>query len=148
MNLRLRSRSRRTRAFTLIELMVVVLILAVLAALVVPRIVGSGEQAKVSAAKSDLSTISGLLDRFQLDCGRYPTTEEGLGALTSAPSGLEGKWGGGSGQPYSKKEVDLDPWSNPYVYEQSGNSNYTLMSYGSDGSEGGEGNAADIREQG
>ena len=145
MNLRRRSRSR---AFTLIELMVVVLILAVLAALVVPRIVGSGEQAKVSAAKSDLRTISGLLDRFQLDCGRYPTTEEGLAALSSAPSGLEGKWGGGTNEAYTKKDIEKDPWGNPYQYEQSGNTSYSLMSYGADGAEGGEGNNADLEEQG
>ena len=145
--MQLRSRSRTRRGFTLIELMVVVLILAVLAALVVPRIVGSGDQAKVSAAKSDLSTVSGLLDRFQLDCGRYPTTEEGLGALTTAPSGLEGKWGGGSNQPYSKKQILNDPWGNPYQYEQNG-STYTLKSYGADGQEGGDGNNTDLVEQG
>ena len=145
MNLRRRPRSR---AFTLIELMVVVLILAVLAALVVPRIVGSGAQARVGAAKSDLRTISGLLDRFQLDCGRYPTTEEGLAALTTAPTGLEGKWGGGTNEPYSKKTVDKDPWGNPYQYESTGNTSYTLKSYGEDGAEGGEGNAEDLVEEG
>ena len=141
MNLR---RLSRRRAFTLIELMVVVLILAVLAALVVPRIVGSGAQAKVGAAKTDIAAIRGLLDRFQLDCGRYPTTEEGLDALRNAPTGLEGKWQG----PYSTKPVQNDPWGNPYQYESSGSTTFTLKSYGEDGAEGGDGNAADIVEEG
>ncbi len=144
MQLRTRSRTPR-KGFTLIELMVVVLILAVLAALVVPRIVGQSGTAKIGAAKTDLSGISSLLDQFQLDCGRYPTTEEGVDALSNAPSGLEGKWKG----PYPKKPIANDPWGNPYVYENNG-SNYTLKSYGSDGTEGGTENteAADIIEQG
>lgn len=134
-------RSRRNRAFTLIELMVVVLILAVLAALVVPRIVGAGDQAKFKAAQSEVSTYKGLLDRFHLDVGRYPTTEEGLEALHTAPSGTEGKWGP---QPYTDKTTFLDPWGNPYVYEADGTSDYVLKSYGQDGQEGGEGYNADV----
>lgn len=133
-------RTRRSQAFTLIELMVVVLILAVLAALVVPRIVNSGDKAKYQAAQSEVQTIKGMLDHFHLDTGRYPTTEEGLAALRTAPSGLEGKWNG----PYSDKDVNLDPWQNPYVYEQNGNSSYTLMTYGQDGQEGGDDYNADI----
>lgn len=142
MQLRTRSRTRR-KGFTLIELMVVVLILAVLAALVVPKIVGAGGTAKVGAAKSDIASIQNLLDQFQLDCGRYPTTEEGLDALTNPPSGLESKWKG----PYSRKPILNDPWEHPYVYSQTGNG-YTLSSYGADGTEGGEGENADITEQG
>ena len=140
MNLRTRPRTRR-RGFTLIELMVVVLILAVLAALVVPRIVGSGEQAKVGAAKSDLATIKSLLDQFHLDNGRYPTTEEGLAVLSarSAPSGLESTF-----KTLSSKDITSDPWGHPYVYDLQSSEQYTVTSYGADGVEGGSGNDADL----
>lgn len=145
MNVRTRPRTTRRKGFTLIELMVVVLILAVLAALVVPKITGAAGQAKVGAAHTDLAGISSLLDQFQLDCGRYPTSDEGLDALTNPPTALEGKWKG----PYPKKPITNDPWGNPYVYESDG-STYTLKSYGADGVEGGADNtdAADIVEQG
>ena len=140
MNLRTRSRTRR-RGFTLIELMVVVLILAVLAALVVPRIVNSGETAKVGAAKSDLQTIKGLVDQFHLDNGRYPTSEEGLGILSArtAPSGLESTF-----KTLSSKDINLDPWNHQYVYDLQGSDQYTITSYGADGVEGGDGNNADL----
>lgn len=138
MTKRIPLRNRAKRAFTLIELMVVVLILAVLAALVVPRIVGRGEDAKRGAAQTDLNTIKSLLAQFNLDNGRYPTTEEGLSALRTAPPGLESTW-----KKISDREIANDPWGNPYQY-QSENGTYTAMSYGSDGQEGGEGNAADI----
>ncbi len=140
MNLRTVSRPRRFRAFTLIELMVVVLILAVLAALVVPKIVGAGDKAKYDSAKSEISTYKGLLDRFHLDCGRYPTSEEGLAALHAAPSGLEGKWAG----PYTDKTLFNDPWGNPYVYEANGTSDYTIITYAQDGQEGGDGYNKDL----
>lgn len=145
MNMRTRLRSR-SRAFTLIELMVVVLILAVLAALVVPRIVGRGEDAKVGAAKSNMATIKSLLSQFQLDNGRFPTNEEGLAALSSksAPSGLESTFKG----PYTDKEIAVDPWNHEYVYDQTSNTSYTLTCYGADGAEGGEGNNADLVEEG
>jgi general secretion pathway protein G len=141
MKLKTPMRSRRNRGFTLIELMVVVLILAVLAALVVPKIVGSGDKAKYQAAQSEISTYKSMLDHFHLDVGRYPTTEEGLEALHAAPSGTEGKWGP---QPYTDKTTFLDPWGNPYVYEADGNSDYVLKTYGQDGQEGGDGFNADI----
>lgn len=130
----------RRRAFTLIELMVVVLILAILAALVVPKIVGNADKAKVAAANSDVTAIKGMLEHFRLDCDRYPTTEEGLGALRTEPSGLSGKWKG----PYADKDITVDPWQHPYVYESNGDSSFTITSYGSDGQEGGDGYAADI----
>ena len=142
MNLRTRPRNRRNRAFTLIELMVVVLILAVLAALVVPRIVGRGEDAKVGAAKTDLTSIKSLLDNFQLDNGRFPTNEEGLAILSdrTAPSGLEATFKG----PYASKPVGQDPWGHDYIYDQTSNTEFTLTCYGADGVEGGDGNNADI----
>lgn len=142
MNLRTRPRTRRSRAFTLIELMVVVLILAVLAALVVPKVVGQGETAKVGAAKADLQTIKTLLDTFHLDNGRYPTNEEGLSILSerTAPSGLESSFKG----PYSSKPVGMDPWGHEYVYDAPSNSEFTVTCYGADGVEGGDGNNADL----
>jgi general secretion pathway protein G len=134
----------RRRGFTLIELMVVILILAILAALIVPRVVGRTSEAKVAKAQSDLATLSGLIQQFRLDTGRYPTTEEGLQALRVPPADVRG-WKG----PYTTKEIPDDPWGNPYVYEYpgtSGTESYILISLGSDGQEGGEGEAADISE--
>lgn len=135
-------RPRLRRAFTLIELMVVVLILAILAALVVPKIVGNADKAKVAAARSDIAEIKSMLDHFHLDCDRYPTSDEGLEALQNAPSGLEGKWHG----PYASKAIGNDPWGNPYQYDSSSNSAYSITSYGADGAQGGEGYDADIEE--
>ena len=133
---------RRLRAFTLIELMVVILILAILAALVVPNVLGRTGQAKVAKAQSDLSEFSNAIDQFRLDCDRYPTTQEGLGALITAPSGVNGYRG-----PYLKKsEIPNDPWGNPYQYQQPGPSGggYQVLSYGADGAPGGSGDNADI----
>jgi general secretion pathway protein G len=139
-----RTQSRR-RGFTLIELLVVILILAILAALIVPRVVGKTSDAKIAAAKTDLSTLSSALANFRLDCDRYPTTEEGLNALRVAPSGVT-NWKG----PYLEKDVPNDPWQNPYQYQAPGpnGSGYQIESYGSDGAQGGEGDAADIVETG
>jgi general secretion pathway protein G len=132
------------RGFTLVELLVVMLILAVLAALIVPNVMGRTGQAKRSAALSDISTLSSLLQTFRIDCDRYPTTEEGLQALRQPPSDVQG-WRG----PYSTKEIPNDPWGNPYVYEcpgPLGGDSFSLRSYGADGQPGGEGDAADITE--
>jgi len=135
--------NKRIRAFTLIELMVVILILAILAALIVPNVLGRTGQAKVSKAQADLSELSSAIDQFRLDCDRYPTTQEGLSILTlsSAPSGVNGYRG-----PYLKQQVPLDPWGNQYVYSCPGpsGSGYQVMSYGSDGVAGGTGDAADL----
>lgn len=142
MNRRQRSKS----AFTLIELVVVMLILAILAAMIVPRIIGRSEDAKVARAVSDLSTVRSMLDNFRIDVGRYPSSEEGLDALRSAPADANG-WRG----PYSQKPIGVDPWGNAYIYEWPGNDgddSYILMSYGADGSPGGEGNNEDIIEAG
>ncbi len=127
--------------FTLIELMVVMIILGLLAALVVPRMFGKLGKAKTNAAYSQIELFGTALDSFRLDTGRYPTTSEGLEALISQVSGSD-DWGG----PYLKKnEIPLDPWNQPYHYESPGNhGDYDLYSYGADNAEGGEGENRDI----
>jgi general secretion pathway protein G len=132
------------KGFTLIELLVVILILAILAALIVPNIMGRGEQAKVAKAQTDVATLANLVQTFRLDTGRFPTTEEGLDALKTAPSDVTG-WQG----PYSRKDISLDPWGHEYYYEYpgpDGENSFTILSYGADGVPGGEGNNADIGE--
>ena len=131
---RVRGRSRRA-GFTLIELLLVLVILAVLAAVVVPRFTGRSEQARIAAAKSDIAVIELQLDNFEIDAGRFPTTEEGLGALITPPQQVR-DWKG----PYFKKGMPIDPWGRPYVYRFPGQYNTTgvdVYSYGPDGNEGG-----------
>ncbi|MBI5049306.1 MAG: type II secretion system major pseudopilin GspG [Nitrospirae bacterium] len=126
--------------FTLIELMVVMIILGLLAAIVVPKFIGKVGPAKQKAAQSQIELLGTALDTFHLDVGRYPTSSEGLQALITNP-GAEG-WNG----PYLKKqEIPLDPWGNPYHYEAPGrHGDYDLYSYGTDGAEGGDGENQDI----
>ncbi len=128
-------RKRRASAFTLIELLLVLVILGTLAALVVPKFTKRSEQAKIVAARTDLANIEVALDAFEVDCGRNPTTEEGLKALLEQPSSAIG-WQG----PYLKRGVPKDPWGNTYMYRCPGQHNTTgvdLYSYGPDGQEGG-----------
>lgn len=132
------------RAFTLIELLVVILILAILAALIVPRVVGRTGDAKRAKAATDISTLTGCLQQYRVDCDAYPTTEDSLSALRVAPSNANG-WRG----PYSQKELPTDPWNNEYAYESPGpnSSDFIVTSYGSDGAPGGDGDAADITSE-
>ena len=134
-------RMRRERGFTLIELMVVLTILAMLAALVVPRLFKNADKAKVSATKTQIAELESALDAYRLDVGSYPTTQMGLQALLAKPTGVE-KWDG----PYLKKEeLPLDSWGKAFVYKSPGDhGDYDLMSYGADGQAGGDGVNADI----
>jgi general secretion pathway protein G len=121
--------------FTLIELLLVLVILAVLAAVVVPKFTGRSEQARKAAARTDIAMLETALDAFEVDAGRYPTTEEGLAALVTPPASIKA-WHG----PYIKRGVPNDPWGNPYVYRFPGQNNatgYDLASFGPDGNEGG-----------
>lgn len=133
--------SNKKRGFTLIELMVVILILAILAALIVPRVMGRTGQAKVAKAKSDIATLYSSVQQFHLDTDRYPTQEEGLQALRTAPSDVK-NWHG----PYLERAISNDPWGNPYVYAYPGanGDQPTITSYGSDGQPGGTDDAADL----
>jgi general secretion pathway protein G len=135
---------KKNRAFTLIELMVVILILAILAALVVPNVLNKTSTAKVGKAKADLAVLRDAIDLFRVDCDRYPTTQEGLDALRNPPSGASG-WHG----PYLQKDLGNDPWGNPYIYQTpgpNGKDGYLVESYGADGAPGGEGDNADIQD--
>lgn len=127
------------KGFTLVEMLVVMVILALLAALVGPRLFPKLGKGKASAAKAQLELLGQGLDHFRLDAGRYPTTQEGLNALIANP-GIE-KWDG----PYLKKDVPKDPWGKPFMYQCPGtHGEYDLFSYGRDGVPNGEGEDEDV----
>lgn len=126
----------RRSAFTLIELLLVLVILGILAAIVVPKFSGRTEQARNTAAQSQISTFGTALDSFEVDTGRYPTGKGGLLDLVQQPANAPG-WKG----PYLKSDIPKDPWGNDYVYECPGKHNpssYDLMSMGPDGRIGGD----------
>jgi len=126
--------------FTLVELLVVMIIIGLLAALVGPRFIRQEEKAKIKATKAQIELFGTALDTFRLDVGRYPRAEEGLEALRTKPGGLE-RWDG----PYLKKELPLDPWGKAYVYKSPGDHGpFDIVSYGADGAPGGEGDNRDI----
>lgn len=130
----------RAAGFTLMELLLVLVIIGMLAALVGPTLYQRIKPAKQSAARAQLTNFSTALDAFYVDCERYPTTQEGLAALRERPEGAE-HWNG----PYLQKEVPNDPWGHPFVYRAPGRSGgYEIVSYGADGREGGDGDNADI----
>ncbi|OWY37590.1 type II secretion system protein GspG [Xenophilus sp. AP218F] len=131
------------RGFTLIEIMVVIVILGVLAALVVPKVMSRPDEARIVAAKQDIGAISQALKLYRLDNGRYPSSEQGLQALVqkpaSAPEPKNWKPGG-----YLER-LPKDPWGNPYQYANPGtHGEIDIWSFGADGEPGGEGNDADI----
>ena len=126
------------KGFTLIEILVVVIIIGILAALVIPRFSGRTEQAREAAAKTQINSLFGLaLDAYEADNGFYPTTEQGLEALRVEPTTdpAPRDWKG----PYLKSDVPVDPWQKPYVYSCPGTHNptgYDLYSFGPDGLDG------------
>jgi len=138
-------RRRRARngeeGFTLVEILVVITIIGLIMAIVGPRVLNYLTESKAKAAKIQIESFSSTLDLFFLDAGRYPTTAEGLSALTQRPPGAT-TWNG----PYLKgAAVPSDPWGHPYVYRFPGeHGSYDIISYGADGQEGGTGTAADV----
>lgn len=137
--------TRNNRGFTLIEIMVVVMILAALAALVAPKIMGRSDDAKIADAKVQIRNIESALKLYKLDNGIYPSTEQGLGALLTKPTvGQIPKNYKAEGYLESKK-LPQDPWGNDYIYLSPGeHGDYDLSSLGADGTRGGEGKNADI----
>ena len=129
--------------FTLIELLVVLAILTMLAGLVGPRVLGLLGGAKSKTAGVQIADIEKALEIYKLDVGRFPTTEEGLDALTKKPGSANG-WSG----PYLKGGLPSDPWGNPYRYASPGaNGGIDIISLGADGAPGGEGENADIHNR-
>jgi len=126
--------------FTLIEIIIVVIIMSLIAALVVPRLFKKTEKAKQQIAKTQIIMLENAIKMFKLDTGRYPTTKEGLAALLEEPEGTA-NWDG----PYLEKGLPKDPWGRLYLYEYPGK-NYTfeITSLGADGKEGGEGEDKDV----
>lgn len=136
-------RKNRNRGFTLIEVMVVVVILGILAAFIVPRIIGRPDEAKITKVKSDVQALQTALDLYRLDNGRYPTTEQGLRALIERPTSEPQPTGWRAGG-YIQKLND-DPWGRPYLYLNPGeHGEIDIFSCGAEGKPGGEGISATI----
>ena len=132
------------RAFTLIEVLVVIVVIAVLATFVAPRLFRNVNDARVATAKAQIESFGTALDGYRLDNGRYPTTTQGLSALWQKPIiDPPVSWT----EPYLRKPVPNDPWGRPYLYSAPGKINptsYDLLTYGADGQPGGEGENADV----
>jgi general secretion pathway protein G len=143
----MKRKNRKRKAFTLVELLVVVLIITMLAAFVAPRLFTGVGKTKADLTRAKMAILESALARFYIDCGRYPDDSEGLEALITPPAEMEeDKWNG----PYCKTSDLLDLWDNPYIYVAEGEFNpgsFDLISYGQDGMDGGEGDNADIVNQ-
>jgi general secretion pathway protein G len=137
-----RNRNRRAQAgVTLIEMLVVMTIIALFAALVVPNMLHHGDAARVTKAHADIASFMTALAAYKLDTGLFPTTEQGLRALREKPNDL-GQWAG----PYIQQDVPKDPWNHDYVYKFPGEQgpDPEIVCYGADGQPGGDGINADI----
>ena len=131
---------RSGNGFTLLELLVVIVIIGLLAGYVAPRYFSQVGKSEVQVAKAQIESLEKALDQYRLDMRRYPTAEEGLGALVARPA-TEAAWSG----PYLKKAVPADPWGRPYMYRTPGQkAEFEVVSYGRDGKPGGTGDDADI----
>jgi general secretion pathway protein G len=136
-------KSRSNLGFTLIELLVVIFIMGVLAALVVPKVMSRPDEARITATKVDITTITQQLNIYKMDNGRYPSTEQGLAALVKKPTiaPIPENW---KSEGYINR-VPKDPWGTPYQYLQPGvHGAIDVFSFGADRAAGGEGNDADI----
>jgi general secretion pathway protein G len=131
---------RRVHGFTLLELLVVMVIIGLLAAYVGPRYFSQVGRSEVRSAQAQIATLRTALDTYRLDTGSYPSTEQGLAALTTRPANSV-RWNG----PYLQRAVPPDPWGKPYQYRFPGeHGEFDLLSWGKDGQAGGTGDAADI----
>ena len=145
MTLSLKPLKHSQSGFTLIEIMVVIVILAILAGLVVPKVVGQSDKARVKTTETALATVSNALDMYKVDNSRYPTTAQGLEALTTPPADAKNYPDGG----YIKGGYPTDGWENEMQYVAPGSEGrpYDLFSLGADGQQGGEGQDADLYAQ-
>jgi len=136
-----RRRTRTQAGVTLIEMLVVVTIIALFAAIVAPKLLGRADAAKVTAARSQMQQFSTALGMYKLDTSTFPTTEMGLNALRNRPEGVT-QWNG----PYLPQDVPNDPWAHPYIYKYPGDhgDEPDISSLGADGQPGGDGTNADI----
>jgi general secretion pathway protein G len=136
----LSSATHKSRGFTLLELLVVMVIIGLLAGYVGPKYFAQIGKSEVKTAKAQIDALGKALDQYRLDTGHYPTTEQGLASLNSAPSD-EPKWQG----PYLQKTVPNDPWGKPYQYKYPGeHGEFDLWSFGKDGQAGGNDEFADV----
>jgi general secretion pathway protein G len=137
----MKNRKRSQAGVTLIEMLVVVTIIALFAALVIPRMLGQGDKARRVATHAQINGFQTALGAYKLDTGVFPPTEQGLQALRVKPEGLN-QWSG----PYLPQDVPLDPWGHPYLYKYPGEhgDEPDIVSLGGDGLPGGDGNNADI----
>ena len=136
-----RARTGMEAGVTLIEMLVVVTIIALFAAIVGPRILARGDQAKVTAARTQIAAFSNALAMYKLDTGTFPSSDQGLGALRAKPEGID-QWNG----PYLQHDIPTDPWGHVYLYKYPGEhgDEPDIISYGADGQPGGDGTNQDV----